>query len=116
MNGSEWPAQDHRFDSTSIDNRYGITVTNGHVTQISLDGNNLSGDIPLMSHLSQLQSFSMVGNHIHNITNYAFSGLGNLQYLWLSSNEVAEISRTAFAGMSGLLNLDLSTNQIMGIS
>jgi Leucine-rich repeat (LRR) protein len=70
---------------------YGITVSGGHVTVISMDSNRLNGSIP-----------PELGN------------LGNLEELWLSANQLSGSIPPELGNLSNLLDLFLYDNQLSG--
>lgn len=80
------------WDDNTKTGWYGIIVTNGHITSLVLNRNNLVGTIP-PSNLVQLS---------------------NLQYLLLNNNSLSGNISSDIRLLNNLINLDLSSNQFTG--
>ncbi|MCX6823003.1 MAG: right-handed parallel beta-helix repeat-containing protein [candidate division SR1 bacterium] len=89
----------------------------GHVYDLSLDENNLSGALPVQ--ISNLNSLSYVDLRYNNITSIeggTFSGLLNLSDLYLNYNQITSIESGTFVNLPSLGGLYLSHNQIVSIA
>ena len=60
----------------------------------------------------RLQSLSLVGNRMQNLTCHMFRPLATLQHLDLSGNKISEISYCSFNGLLKLKSLLLQSNQL----
>ena len=100
-NGSNWNDHTNRLHSTTVGNRYGITVSDGHVTQINLAGymhmgNGLIGTADF-SGLDNLQQLFLDRNQLSSIN---IAGLTNLTYVFADDNQLTDFD------LDGLTNLD----------
>ncbi|XP_038668709.1 leucine-rich repeat and transmembrane domain-containing protein 1 isoform X2 [Scyliorhinus canicula] len=78
--------------------------------EVSCTGNGLSeipNDVPPDTEILYLQN-----NHIHTISNAAFTDMPQLQVLDLSNNIISSLSSNTFDGLHNLLNLNLANNSI----
>ena len=109
-----------------ISNLPGITVSNGHVTEIKWNNKDLAGTLDL-SGFPALQKVDISGNKIsslsvsgapalielnaskNRIASVAFEGCEQLQVLRLNRNRLAEID---LAGVPFIKKLNLSSNHI----
>ena len=84
--GDEWD-----FDGVVNSNWYGVTVTNGHVTELDLEFNELVGTIP-----------TSIGDLVH------------LTLLNLGTNELTGSVPNEIGSLIGLQTLDFSNNELSG--
>ena len=91
-NGDNWTDNTNWCTDANLSEWYGVTVSNGHVTRLSLTSNNLTGEIP-----------ESIGK------------LSNLTRLWLSTNDglTGEIPES-IGDLSNLTNLALIYNNLTG--
>ncbi|XP_067854844.1 leucine-rich repeat and transmembrane domain-containing protein 1 [Heptranchias perlo] len=78
--------------------------------EVSCTGNGLSEipkGVPPDTEILYLQN-----NHIHTISNAAFTDMSQLQILDLSNNIISSLSSNTFDGLHNLLNLNLANNSI----
>jgi uncharacterized protein (TIGR03437 family) len=92
---------------------YGITCTGGAVTGIILPTNSLTGSIPSLTGLPNLQEFAVSSNQLTGIIP-ALTGLTNLQHFWVGSNKLTG-SIPALTGLTNLSFFDVYSNQLTGI-
>ncbi|MCX6824461.1 MAG: leucine-rich repeat domain-containing protein [candidate division SR1 bacterium] len=95
--------------------RYGITCSGTQVTEINIQGNNLSGTITSLSGLSYLTYLGLSSNRITSIESGAFNGLSSLIQLALDADQLTSLSNGMFNGLSSLQGLSISSNQITSI-
>lgn len=120
-------------------NWYGITVTNDHVTEIKLGGNNLKGTIPTvltnfsnlkvlnlngnqlsgtiptqLANLTQLESLHLYGNSLSGSIPSELEKLKNLTILLLNKNKLTGAIPSQLGNLSQLIGLYLSENQLSG--
>ena len=112
-NGAGWMNHNNwTVNNTPCTNWFGIYCSSGHVVDVALSGDNLSGTIPLLSELTNLQGLDLSRNQL-NGTIPLLSGLTNLQTLDLSRNQLSG----TIPSLSGLINLQtvyLYSNQLSG--
>src|SRR5690606_3507021 len=83
----QWPSS---ATSSDFGAWFGITVTNGDISIISLGFNDLAGTIP--SSLGNLSGLSQLYLHVNEISGSIPSSLGNLsnlEWLWLDGNQLS---------------------------
>ena len=96
---------------------YGIlTDFDGHVTQLTLFSNNLSGTLPLaLGNLTNLQALRLAGNQLLNGPVPAELGnLTNLSTLHLHNNQLSGPIPAALSNLTNLWSLALGGNQLSG--
>jgi len=135
-NGVNWNNKSGWLTGNPICSWYGITCSAGHVSQIELAFNQLSGTIPNLLNLPNLETLQLPNNQltgtIPNFTNLPkllqlalsdnqltgtipnFSNLPNLDNLYLSNNQLSG-SIPNFTNLPKLHYLYLSNNQLTGI-
>ena len=139
-NGANWRSNDDWLSDRPIGEWYGVTTDrSGRVTKLSLDFNQLSGEIPEeLGSLVNLQEMLLSENRLSgeipaelgNLTNLEWLGLGrnrlsgeipgelgslaNLQYLFLSENQLSGEIPAELGNLSNLVALYLSANQLSG--
>ncbi|NDJ09648.1 MAG: hypothetical protein EBY17_00425 [Acidobacteriia bacterium] len=92
---------------------YGITCTGGAVTGIILPTNSLTGSIPSLTGLPNLQEFAVSSNQLTGIIP-SLSGLTNLQIFDATVNQLTG-SIPALTGLTSLKRFDVYSNQLTGI-
>jgi Leucine-rich repeat (LRR) protein len=112
-NGPSWANQTNWNTSTNVDTWNGVTVANGHVTELVLQSNQLSGSIPDLSALSQIQNLKLKDNELRgNIPD--LSALTQLQYLWLMDNQLNG-SIPDLSTLTQLLSFGIRNNQLESV-
>lgn len=114
-NGAGWINNNNWLTSSNIDDWFGITVDEGHVSVISLYSNNLIGTISeTIGQLLNLRLLELAGNQL---TGAIPESLGNLTYLeeaCLTNNLITGPIPDTLDGMSSLLKLSFNDNWIEG--
>ena len=88
----------------------GVTCNAGHVTRVSLSGNNLQGSLPSLN-LPNLRYLNLNQNQLSgSIPDF---DLPSLQWLWLETNQLSG-GIPNFSKLQNLLWLKLYSNQLSG--
>ena len=90
-NGANWTRKDNWLSAKPIGEWGGVTTdAGGHVTELDLSGNNLTGEIPPeLGSLSNLQLLLLTFNELSGEIPAELGNLGNLKWLDLSSNQLS---------------------------
>ncbi len=91
---------------------YGVTCSNGHVTGIVMESNNLTGPLPALAALTELQSFDMRYNHLNGQIP-AINSLHSLQTFLVEVNQLTG-SIPDLSGMSALSYFGVGSNPLSG--
>ena len=93
----------------------GVTITDGHVTAVSLMFNNLTGTLPSsLENLEQLQILELSFNKIEGTLPSALGNLSKLEVLALNGNNLTGIIPTTIGNLTSLRQLHLSSNTLTG--
>ena len=107
-----WPAT---LTSADFATWYGVTVTNGDVTNLSLASNNLTGSLPgSLSQLAQIQSIYLGQNSLSGPIPASFGQLSNLLSLSLGINRLSGPIPPELGQLTRLQNLALNSNPLTG--
>ncbi|NJO16967.1 MAG: hypothetical protein HC877_14875 [Thioploca sp.] len=117
--GESWTNKSGWLTEMSASKWYGITVTNGHVTEVRLSKNQLVGKLPTeICQLSQLQQLNLgeyrSGNRLIGEIPICLGELSELQLLTLASNEFSGEIPPQLGQLSQLITLDLRDNPLEG--
>ncbi len=94
---------------------YGVTVTDDHVTDIRLSGNNLKGSFPAaIANLSQLKTLYFNNNQLSGSIPAQVENLKKLTGLHLYGNSLSGNIPAALGNLSNLSVLLLNKNQLTG--
>ncbi|MDQ1355247.1 MAG: hypothetical protein QG657_5557, partial [Acidobacteriota bacterium] len=124
-NGDAWsdlngwktpPLHTDGFAMPGTEDRWeGITVSEDHVVYLSLDNNQLMGDIPSeLGNLTNLQGLRLNRNHLSGSIPPELGNLSHLEYLYLYNNELSGAIPSQLGNLSLLLQLDLGSNKLSG--
>jgi hypothetical protein len=139
-NGPDWADNSRWLTPDTPCTWYGINCTGGHITDISLSYNQLTGYLPPeLGNLSRLRVLGLLDNRLHGpipaelgklselvsieisvnqLTGplpAELSNLPNLQTLSLSKNQLSGSIPTTLGNIKSLDSLDLSHNQFSGV-
>ena len=89
--GANWANNENWLSDEPLSTWYGVTVSDGRVTGLDLEGNQLTGSIPP-----------------------ALGNLSNLRWLYLDSNELTGQIPDALGNLAKLERLDLGSNGLTG--
>ena len=139
-NGDQWRNKTNWCTDEPLGTWYGVTTDEqGHVTDLSLSNNQLSGEIPAeIGNLTNLTALYLgyndlsgeipaeIGN-LNNLTNLDLRGnqlsgeipaeignLTNLTILWLSNNQLSGEIPATIGNLTNLTSLNLRNNQLSG--
>jgi len=115
-NQTGWDFSSESPPSADVVNRWhGVTVSEGRVTKIELNKNDLSGMLPSeLGLLSNLQKLRLQSNSLSGTLPSELSSLSNLQDLGLYNNSLSGTLPSWFVSLSNLQFLGLSKNDLSG--
>jgi RHS repeat-associated protein len=110
---TSWPAS---ATSAQFGTWYGVTVTNGDITKISLINNGLSGVLPkTISKLTKLKQLYLNNNtNISGSIPSSYGSLSSLLDIDLSTNALSGSIPTTFGSLTALTRLKLNNNALTG--
>jgi Leucine-rich repeat (LRR) protein len=112
--GSNWVRNLGWNDTNAPCAWYGVSCEDGHVTNLNLLNNGLSGAIPEpFGNLSNLKFLSLFGNQLTSLSE-SFGDLSSLESLTLNSNQLTSLPES-FGNLSSLLNFEVSGNQLTSL-
>jgi len=95
---------------------YGVTVVDGKVTSLILNGNDLSGTLPnSLGNLIHLEFLNLSFNQITGAIPTEIGQLANLEDIYLSSNQLTGNIPVQITQLSNLRRLYLTNNQLTGV-
>ena len=114
--GANWTNNTNWLSDRPIGEWYGVNVDyQGHVTGLSLGGNQLTGTIPTeLGSLSNLRWLSLWGNQLTGTIPTELGSLSNLERLYLGGNQLTGAIPTELDNLSNLTELGLWGNQLTG--
>ena len=114
-NGAGWTNSTNWLSTNSVSNWFGITVTGGYVTSLSLASNNLIGSMPtVLGNLTNLLYINLYSNQLSGTIPSELGKLTKLKYLYLFSNQLSGSIPPELCNLSNLVDLFLSENQLSG--
>ena len=114
--GANWQNNGNWLSNAPMGEWHGVTTdSDGRVTQLILDNNQLTGEIPAeLGNLTYLTELHLDNNQL---TGEIPAELGNLTYLerlWLGGNQLTGEIPAELGNLTNLKDLDLSNNQLTG--
>ena len=115
-NGDNWENKDNWLSDAPLGEWYGVdTDSNSQVTDLVLDENQLSGEIPAeLGNLSNLEYLYLGGNQLSGEIPAELGNLSNLEYLYLGGNQLSGEIPGELAGLYKLDALLLDDNELTG--
>ena len=113
--GDNWEVKDNWCSDKPLNEWYGITTSNGHVTRISLGVNNLSGQIP--PEIFSLANLDELYLHYNKLSGSIPAEIGNaetLKELHLQNNYLTGSLPESLYQMKNLRCIELWSNRISG--
>jgi len=94
---------------------YGVSCDGGHVTELYLGENQLTGEIPSeLGNLSKLKRLYLYGNQLTGEIPSELGNLSRLEYLYLSENSLTGSIPKELGNLSNLMDLGLFENSLTG--
>lgn len=113
--GAHWAVSTNWFQTVTPSDWYGVTVTQGHVTSISLSANGLVGQLPAeLGDLTALDHLVLESNRLSGPIPAALGDLAALQVLMLGGCELTGGIPTALGDLTALTSLELRGNPLGG--
>jgi len=113
-NGANW-TDNTNWLSGPVSTWYGITVTNGRVTEIKLPDNNLTGSLPPeIGSLTNLIVFKPSANQLTGSIPTEIGNLTNLNELDFGANQFTGSIPSDVSNLTNLIFLSFASNQLTG--
>lgn len=114
-NGSNWVNDDKWLATNTPCTWHGVTCSNGHITGIGLESNELKGALPPeLGNLPLLEKLDLDNNQLSGVIPAELSQLANLKTLSLFGNQLRGEIPGILGNLAHLQLLDLSNNQVTG--
>ncbi len=114
--GANWTNNTDWLATNTPCSWFGVTCSEGNITQLSLGSNQLNGSIP--PEIGNLTLLVYVRLYYNQLSGPIPSEIGNLTALtalYLSSNQLSGAIPTEISNLTALTWLDLSSNQLNGV-
>jgi hypothetical protein len=113
--GDNWTYKTNWKTGSDVGTWYGITVSGGRVTSVSLSTNNLIGTIPVeIGNLTMLDSLDLGFNQLSGLIPSEIGNLTNLTYLSLGANSLIDSIPPEIGYLIKLTDLSLWGNDLTG--
>ncbi len=114
--GPNWDYDENWLSNAPLDEWYGVTTNNGgRVTELSLDGNELTGEIPPeLGSLASLTELRLDGNELNGEIPPELGSLANLMELDLDLNDLSGEIPPEMGSLANLEVLYLGWNDLSG--
>jgi len=111
--GPYWTNRDGWLATTTPCSWYGVTCSGGHVTNLGLIANNLSGTVPeSLGNLSNLEVLYLFNNQLAGPIPASLGSLSSLEWLYLHSNQLTGSIPSSLGNLSNLQVLSLEANNL----
>ena len=113
--GDNWTNNDNWLTDNDISTWYGVDVSDGSVTALNLDENNLTGELPVeLGNLTNLTRLNLWGNPLSGSIPTELGNLTNLTYLGLQKTELSGSVPVELSNLTNLTQLWLGENKLSG--
>ena len=113
--GDNWTNNTNWKSQEPVGDWYGVTVENGVVTELDLNGNNLTGTLPsAIGNLASLKWLSLSHNQLSGSIPVEIGNLTDLGRLYLDSNSLSGAIPAEIGNLTRLHWLLLSSNSLSG--
>ena len=114
--GANWTSNDNWLSNRPIGEWHGVTTDrSGRVTELSLEINQLSGEIPAeLGNLANLQELWLWDNQLSGEIPAELGNLSSLEALWLDDNQLSGEIPAELGNLSSLEWLAIEFNQLSG--
>ena len=114
--GANWHNNDNWLSNATMGVWHGVTTdSDGRVTHLDLQGNQLTGEIPAeLGSLANLRGLGLNDNQLTGEIPAELGSLTNLEWLWLFNNELTGGIPAELGSLTNLTDLDLFSNQLTG--
>ncbi len=114
-NGPGWTNTTGWDTNTPIDSWYNIIVSGGHITEILLNQNNLSGSIPPeLGELTALTTLRLYTNQLSGSIPPEIGNINSLELLSIYDNQLSGSIPAALGNLGNLTVLNLFDNELNG--
>lgn len=115
-NGDNWINNDNWCSDKPLSEWYGVTTFHGHVEQIDMIANNLSGKLPAeLGNLSELNGINISNNpQLSGEIPPELGNLKKLRNLYLPYNNLSGIIPSTLGNMENMERLILNNNKLSG--
>lgn len=115
MGGTGWTNRSGWLATNTPCTWFGITCTDGHVTELELNENQLRGNLSgQLGNLWYLRRLSLYKNQITGVIPAELANLSNLQVISLAANQLSGTIPAWFGNLYSLTYLNLNVNQLSG--
>ena len=114
-NGAGWIESTNWLNSETAGNWYGVTVSDGHVTDLYFGWNNLKGTIPAeLGDLNNLVLLDIEYNELSGTLPSSLKNLSNLKTLRFPGNQLSGEIPDWLGSLTNISTLSLSSNNFSG--
>lgn len=113
LGGDDWNHNDGWLTDAPLKDWYGLRMSNGRITHLELDDNNLTGEIPSEIEMLDLSILDLRWNSISGGIEH-LQKMKTVRELLLSANDFSGRIPRSLGDITSLNRLDLSDNQFTG--